>query len=183
MSREVISLTPSEDFTLRRAQFKDSAVVYVRRLDVQSNTATPVTAYILNPLNTGLGARLNDIAQSYERYRLKWCRLKFAGGSTNTGGVIAFGFVDDPNSGIPSTVVGITELRCAGTNFIQSQSMPTEIMWKPIDPQKWYYVAPQTTTDRFSVTGLIVSGSTNTAQINIELDMCFVFEGATATTG
>jgi hypothetical protein len=154
---------------------------------------TPNAIFALTPLN--LGPRAAALSAIFARYRFKFIRFKFIGSIQNstTGassgiGQIGLGVLDDSSTAegdAPTTVSGLLECRCSGTNM-STQTVTTEFVWMPVDKSKWYYTYTGATGSdvRFTSPGVLYAGSTvasgagiNTA-CEIEVDYSVVFSGA-----
>jgi len=173
-------MTPSQAFEKSLSKNLDSTVV---RGKLVFSLVTPTTpAVILTFSPTNFGARASAFAGIFSRYRFKYVRVKALAILSSTA-LIALGIQDDVAAATgetPTTVGGVTELRCSATIF-SGQSTPTELSWEPVDKHLWYYTATTVSGDpRLDVSAVMwAAGFSATAGLDIEVDYCLVFQGAT----
>lgn len=145
---------------------------------------------LFNPINLGvdgLGDRPNVFGRVYSRYRFKQLMVKYIPqvGST-TGGALALGFNDDTITSDTSSSGSyplVIDFRCSGEAQVWSRF---DVVWKPVDPSKWYYCSQENATSDTRFTqqlslfgaGLGIAASTTVG--NIVLYYTIEFEGAIA---
>jgi len=168
------NLSTSADVTVLRGKFVFSAVNSV-------TAGLPTIQFVLNPTGAGnFGLRASALASVFSRYRFKYLRIKFLEQLT-TGTICAVGIQDDVSitANNPTTVSGVSELRCSGSAFSQ-QTIPTQFEWQPADKNYWYYTTNDLTDGRLSSSGNIWTASqAASGVVNMEIDYCIVFKGAT----
>lgn len=118
-----------------------------------SATAGIVQIFDLDP--QAFGDRIASIGTNFVRFRIKSLRIQYKPlVNTNFGGMLTMGVQDDLGSTssttFPSTRDQVLNLRRAAENSLYRG---VSLSWRPLDPQKWYYVAGGSSTggDRFSV--------------------------------
>jgi hypothetical protein len=146
---------------------------------VASVTTTPAALFAVWP--SSLGARAAGLSPFFTRYRMKYLKVKFLANnpvSATVPGVAALGFVDDVSSvDVPTSVGGVSELRCSGTNFF-AETIPTFFEWAPVDKARWYYTTSDSSDTRFQFpANLWVAGSA-ACSVAIEIDYSLVYAGA-----
>jgi len=182
---EVVSLTPQQSFETQLARHTDATPIRGKLLGNSAALAAGVPSVLFLIQPSTLGSRVSSIASDYLRYRIKWLRIRFLGNVPTTANTqvatTAIGILDDIGySGEPPTTVsGITELRCSATQFT-NETVPTILEFRPIDKKKWYYCnAPS--NDRFDSVATVYGGSTVAGSVAYEIDYCVVFAGAFTT--
>jgi hypothetical protein len=173
-------MTPTEAFEASLSRGTDATVLRGKLALTANTSVTPAAVLALNP--SSLGVRCSAIAAIFSRYRFKYVRIKFLNGlgaiGTNFG---ALGVQDDIGLTLntPTSVSGVLELRCSGSAF-NNQTIPTQIEWTPVDKSLWYYTINDLTESRLSTSGILYSAGLNTAtaSLDVEIDYCIVFQGA-----
>jgi len=178
-------MTSTEAFEAKLSQSSDSTPLRGKVIFTQSTgtTATPVNALALVPSVAGFGARANAFADVFSRYRFKYVKFRFltSQNTTGTATIASIGVQDDiaVTANNPATVSGVAELRCSGTVFA-NQTVPTQFEWQPADKNLWYYTTNDLTESRLSTSGILwAASSTVNGVVEIEMDFCIVFKGAT----
>jgi len=170
-------MTQSEAFEATLARGGDSTVLRAKRvLNPITLTSTPSLIFSITPAT--LSTAFADLGEVFTRFRVKQLVVRFLG--TNT---VVVGILDDANGGegdAPGSIPQLSELRCSGAS-LGPQTVPTEIMWKPTDPEQWYYTqAGGSGSDpRLTSPGTLYAGSnaTDGAVMTLEIDVVCVFKG------
>jgi len=86
-----------------------------------------------------LGDRVGGIAQYFARFRFNSLKFELkAKLSTNTGGTIVCGVLDDYNgNGVNTTPAQVLDFRVSSERHVFSDQT---LRWSPLDRDKWYYV-------------------------------------------
>jgi len=181
-------MTQTEAFEANLSQHLDSFCLRGKLLlNFAVSTVAPAAVLPFSPSNSGWGARVNNLASIFSKYRFKYVNIRFISGTpvAGTAGQSAIGILDDGISGLtgeaPTTVSDVAELRCSGTAF-SLQTTPTVFNWTPVDKHIWMDTINDGTDARFSTSGILYAGSTFgtvSLPIEAELDYCIVFSGAT----
>jgi len=178
----VVSLTPQQSFERSLALHTDATPIHGRFTGTTTVVSgTPLALFLVQPAN--LGSRVASISTDYLRFRIKWLRLRFLGTpvGTTTAGFTSMGFLDDVNYAgePPTTVSGVSELRCAATTFT-NETIPTTLEFRPVDQKRWYYCT-SATNDRFDSVATLYAASNTSTAFAYEVDYCVVFAGASTT--
>jgi len=181
--RAVVCYTPQQSFERSLAVLSDSTPIRGRFTGTTTVVSgTPLALFLIQPAN--LGSRVASIASDFLRFRVKWIRIRFLGTpvGTTTAGFTSMGILDDVNYAgePPTTVSGVSELRCAATTFT-NETVPTTIEFRPLDKKRWYYCT-SSSNDRFDSVGTLFAASNASTAFAYEVDYCIVFSGA-ATAG
>jgi len=176
-------LSLSKQFEIKCSQSIPSCI---RRIKYGSFAAPNLTAAAINLYPGNMGTAAATLAGIYSRYRVIKAIFKQVptSGSTTIGRVY-MGVVDDTggeggSSVIPASMNDITALRCSTNAGLGEDG---EFQWKPLDPDRWYYVYTANTYDqRFSVPGTFYSktepfGQTGTFSTTIEGYFTLEFAG------
>jgi hypothetical protein len=137
----------------------------------------------INP--SSFGARANNLASVFSRYRVKELMIEFfvnTGTATNTAGQAVVGILDDGpgEADVPNNYADVLEMRCSNTNYF-GQTTPSFLRWKPLDPQ-WRYTQFKTGDDaRLVNTAVIWTATTAAAAIVGQIRFSIVFKGASDT--
>jgi len=137
--RVVTALTQSDTAERALAVRGDRVTVKGKNLATVLITGTIGTA-LLFPAS--FGDRVAKLSALFSRWRIVKLIVKNAPVSGTAGFPAAYGLIDDDSTEggsapLPTTQAEIVELRCSNT--LLSTTMPGELAWKPVDPQKWYY--------------------------------------------
>jgi len=105
-----------------------------------------------------------------------------AGATASLG---AIGVVDDSSAAegdAPTSVAGLLECRCSGTNS-NTQTVPTELLWEPVDRKRWFYTYPGASGSdvRLVVPGFLFGAATASGSYTLQIDFSLVFAGAVDT--
>jgi len=152
-------------------------------ISVSTNATTAVPIY-LDP--TAFGDRVAAIGTNFVRFRIKSLRFQYrSSSSSSNGGLLTYGVLDDFDPGstvVPTNRDQILNFRRATENNFWRNS---NLSWRPLDPQKWYYVVGGNATngDRFTVPATLyyVSSGADIAESGF-LDVVYVIEFAGAAT-
>jgi hypothetical protein len=166
------------------------------RLTGRQTLATPTAtsggeaenSLLLNPV--AFGDRVGSVADNFVRFRIKSLRLQFKSILPSTaGGLLTYGILDDivDSTTLPTNRDQILNLRRATEGALWRN---TSLTWRPLDPQKWYYVSGGDTgsTARFenpaSLHWLITDYSTSIvgAVGLIDVQYAIEFSGAAVTS-
>jgi hypothetical protein len=154
----VTSLSKSQMWDAQLARTKDACHLSDRLIFVTLtsgagllSTSIPitVTGYSSGSYVQGtLGSRVFNIGQNYARWRvnrLLACYRPVVG--TTTPGVLAVGFVDDPNTSLvpTTTYTTVDEARCSHADSVYRE---IEVEWRPIDRSIWFYTAADPLTSQ-----------------------------------
>lgn len=173
----VVSLTPTEAFQAQLAR-SDACPLKGKFIQAAALTTTPTSLLAISPLN--LGVRANGLSAFFTRYRIKYLNVKFTTNTTSLGNAVsALGFIDDvaTSTSTPSSVGGVGELRCSATCF-GSETVPSRLMWKPSDPNRWYYTQTDGDDPRFEFPAVLYGASSANQNLAMEIDYSIVFSGA-----
>jgi hypothetical protein len=178
-------MTPSMAFESKLATTSDATPLRGKLLIVANTTNVVSAPLVLHPLN--LGVRTAALASVFTKYRFKRIGFRFTGtsGATNLSSTVVLGILDDSTTGegdAPASVASILELRSSAAS-LESETVPTEFTWTPVDKNLWYACqAPVTGADpRLVYPGILYAGDAiaATGRANIEIDFEIVFKGAT----
>jgi hypothetical protein len=148
-----------------------------------ATSSTPTILFALIPTSSGLGGRINAIAATFTSFKVVKAVVKFIHvSSASSSSVGVLGFLDDSGGGegdAPTTTSAVSELRCAGTNF-SSETVPTEILYQPVDGSKWFYCqqGASGSDQRLTEPAVIFAASTSSGNFALELDILWAFKGA-----
>lgn len=179
----VVSLTQSEAFEASLATTADSTVLHGKVILVSATTPTPLLLLGLTPAAAPFGARANAMSTIFSRYRFKKLIIRFL---STSNGPTALGVLDDVSTVTgdgPTTVSGISELRCSALTFT-GDTVPTMFTWTPVDKSKWYYCdsEPVVGDQRLTQTGSLWAAATVAGSVQMEIDYVIVFKGASDIT-
>jgi len=178
-------MTQTEAFEAKLSQSNDATTLRGKLVFAVPTTTTPTVQLILSPQNSSnFGVRAAALAGVFSRYRFKYVQIKFLNAIVTGVGITAVGIQDDVaiTANNPTSTAGVAELRCSGTTF-QSQTLPTQFRWEPVDKNYWYYCTNDLTDGRLSISGEMWVGSNGAGTVDIEIDYCLVFKGATDSGG
>jgi len=180
-SSATMSLTPSQQFEKELASRKDICVVKGSFLLTSSTVAINTTS--MNPKL--IGGRPGTIAPAFARFRLLRLVVKILPPTTSSGaafGPFGFGVLDDVGvtADTPATLAGIAQLRC-NVQYGYGVTVPTELVWNPVDPRKWYYVDTESSGDpRLQIPCELVYNVSTGAIVAFQVFYTFEFEGASS---
>lgn len=179
-------------FEAQLARGGDSFPLRGKFLTSASNLGTTPSAFF-NLQPSSLGVRAVALAAVFARYRFKYVRIKFQSNILTATfpsilGNVAIGVLDDATTAegnAPTTANSVVEMRCSGTNM-GTQTVPTEIVWVPLDRTKWFSTYPGVAGSdaRLTSSGVLYAGSTvasgggTVASVDVEIDYSLVFAGA-----
>jgi len=148
---------------------------------VNSISATPSVVLTVNPFS--LGPRATALANVFARYRFKFINFKFFFSGFSGGSIGAIGVLDDftGEGDAPTSVGGVLELRCSGTNLVAT-TVPTEILWKP-PTQDWKFctVGATGSDQRLVQPATVYAASNGSSSTVCEVLFSMVFKGAVDT--
>jgi hypothetical protein len=183
----VTIVTQSQRFEQRLASASDAFNLKGKLLLAFSTSTTPAVVLNLNPAN--LGARAASLATIFSRFRINRLIFKatFVNNTTalSTTGVV--GVLDDATTtegDAPISASSVLELRCSGS-YLQSQTVPLELSWQPVDKSKWYYTQNGVSGSdaRLVEMGVAYAASPATGVVvSLEIDYDVTFKGATDTS-
>jgi len=131
-----------------RNRYSDVIRMHGKETFVTINSATTSGNTPINGTSTNiairpstLSNRIVQVSDAFARYRFKYMKVQYKSHcSSTTQGAIAIGLVDDADnsdvSGNVNTFTAVTNLR---TNMDGSLWKNMTMIWKPVDPDKWYY--------------------------------------------
>jgi len=169
-------MTSQEAFERNLALGGDSLALKGKLIFTSNVTTTPSALFSVQPSN--LGARASGIAAFFTRFRVKYLRVKFMVTPSTIGvaGVAAMGFLDDISTiDVPTSVGGVSELRCSATNF-GTETVPTFFEFRPLNSLKWLYLS--STTAELTDYATCWVASSFTGNIAVEVDYSIVLSGA-----
>lgn len=140
-----MSLDPysnSKDFDLRMGKSNPITVEHIRMYNFAVAQPSTVIGLQLSPVN--FGSRALNLATLYMRYRIVKCILSVLPYKTvTTGGSIVMGVSDDNSSegGTVSDPANQFEILNFRTSTTVGANTGGEIVYKPLDPEKWYYIS------------------------------------------
>jgi len=178
-------MTQAQAFELQLSKNSDSTVlrgkIFLPQTAVTAGTVTSLL--LLSPNSTAFGARCVALGLIFSNYRIKYLKFKWMGISSGTASSFAMGVLDDASGAegnAPTTINGILEQRCSSSAFSE-ESVPTEFEYKPVDTRLWYKTQPGSSGSdpRLSVNGVLYAASNAAGAVQLEVDYCFVFKGAT----
>jgi len=172
-------MTATQNFEQRLVQSNDATVLRGKFLLSPSLTAASVSN-ILTINSSALGARAAALSGIFAKYRFKQIIVKFV--AVTSGAVI--GLLDDASGAegdAPTSGGGVLELR-ASALANPGESVPQQLVWKPVDRTKWYYTfAGASGSDPRLTIPAIMYGVANIGTgtpVVIEVDYELVFSGA-----
>lgn len=181
----MLSLTPAEVFERTLGRTNDSCVLRGKLIITPNLTNTPSQVSYLVP--NFFGARATQFAGVFSRFRIKAINLRFlpsAGGTGGAGPAVAtvFGILDDPSSQVvPTTGSDVLELRSSAL-ALPAQTVPSNILYTPVDKTKWYYIGGTGTSPdpRLTVPGFLYGYANSATAVSsaVEIDFSLVFAGA-----
>jgi hypothetical protein len=130
----------TEAFQRQLANHDPKVVIKTQILEF-AQTSGSVVSIPLIPAN--LGARIQQLTGCFSRWRVVKAIAVYKGPyATTTNGTVHIGWSDDYGGEggagvVPTTASDISTLRCAGDTVAFKD---LEVLWKPIDPEKWFYV-------------------------------------------
>jgi len=180
----VMSLTPSQVFEKRLATTSDSCVFrgkYTQGFTIAANNSA---SFLFAPQPRTLGNRPTSAGTLFTRFRLKDLTVKVHSPLRSDGSIsgITIGILDDYSntSDAPTDFPSVQDLRCSIVTST-SESEPDFLFWKPLDPQKWYYVvAPSGEDPRFIYPCAVYASCTGSSgqPVVLEFEYTLVFAGA-----
>lgn len=180
-----LALTPSEVFERTLGRTNDSCVLRGKLIINPTLNSTPAQISYLIP--NFFGARATAFGNVFSRFRIKALNIRFLpAGNASTGSLAtAVGILDDPSSTTsPATGSDVLELRSSAL-ALAGQTVPSNILYTPLDKTKWYYTIGVTGSDnRLTVPGFLYGyvntpGSSSGLPVGMEIDFSLVFAGAT----
>jgi hypothetical protein len=98
---------------------------------------------------------------------------------------LGMGILDDTQGSgdTPTNLSDVLQLRCSAL-LGDGMTIPTELVWNPVDPNKWYYTLAESSSSdsRFFVPCTIYWFPNGAMNIATQIYFTFEFEGATSTT-
>jgi len=177
-----MALTPSQKFESELSKRKDRCVL--KGANVFSSSTVTVNTVSLYPSN--MGQRPTDLSSVFARFRILRLVIKILPPTATTValGAFALGIEDDVGlntSETPVSVSGICALRCSCL-FGGGQTLPTELVWNPIDPDKWYYTqigsTENTSDSRLRIPATIYFNVSTGSTVTFQVFYTMEFEGA-----
>jgi len=137
-ARATIALTQYDMRERQLAERSDKIIMSGKTITgITAVGTSPVVGTLpLNPAS--FGNRIQVCGLIFARFRITKLIVV-----ANPGGTLAaFGVVDDytaegGSAPLPVTLEEVAEVRCSKTSL--STVNPNELIWKPVDPMKWYY--------------------------------------------
>jgi hypothetical protein len=128
------------------------------------------------------------MANIFTQFRLKYIGIKATCSTAATSGTpvgCTFGIYDDVSNtaDLPTTVNDVLQLRSSALS-LPYQTVPTELVWRPVDTQVWKYTTSDSGDARFTVFGCLVvaSAPTGNSLFTAEIDYELVYKGSSADT-
>jgi len=185
VSRTGPSLTPSQKFEAELSARKDRAVLKGSFLNSSSTVA--INSLAMNP--TILGQRPSAMSAIFSRFRILRLVIKILPpvvSSLVAPTPFALGVLDDDysNSGEdPVSINGIAALRCS-TVYGAGMTLPTEIQWSPIDPNRWFYVFTESVNpdQRLTIPCTLIFNVSTGSLVTFQVYYTLEFEGATSNS-
>jgi len=175
-----LALSASDMFEKQLSQRKDN--IALKGSIILSSSTTGLNAVQLTP--TSLGGRVGQIANFFQRFRIRRLVFRILPPVTSTGvstSTVPFGVFDDTSTSgdIPTSILGITQLRCsvlAGNG----RTVDQDLIYSPVDPNIWYHtVAESSASDpRFEVQAALLSFLPTGVTTNVQCYYTIEFEGA-----
>jgi hypothetical protein len=177
------NLSLSKQFEIKAANRQPSCFIRIKHAGFYTANVV-LNGTILQPLT--MGARAGVLAGVFTKYRIIKAIFKHVPQSGSAApGRVYMGVADEVggeggSSPIPQDYLGITALRCSTNVSLGGEG---EFEWKPIDPNKWYYVFTAGTTNdqRFTVPGsfyAVTDGFGNSGTFNSRIEAYFTLEFA-----
>lgn len=176
--KPVISMTQTEAFALNQTLSSDAVCIKGKLLGSASATVTPSQIVNFNP--NGLGPRVAKFAAVFDRFRIKYVRIKWLPtGTTNV--FSSLGVLDDSGSGglAPTNTAETAELRSSST-VVGNTTVPTQFTWIPVDRKEWYFCPTEGSSGdpRLQVPGVLYASAPSATTVAYEIDYSIVFAGA-----
>jgi len=177
-----VSLTPSQKFESELSKRKERCIL--KGSNVFSSSTVTVNTVSLFPAN--MGQRPSDLSGVFARFRILRLVVKILPPTTTSValGAFALGIEDDVGLNVaetPVSVSGICALRCSCL-FGGGQTLPTELMWNPVDPNRWFYTqnasSEDATESRFRIPATIYFNVTTGSTVTFQVFYTIEFEGA-----
>lgn len=177
------NLSLSKQFELKCATRQPSCVIRIKHAGFFTANVVLGNQFLVP---SAMGARAGVLQGVFTKYRIIKAIFKHVPqqGSAFPGRVY-MGVADEVggeggSSPIPLDYLGISALRCSTNASLGGEG---EFEWKPIDPDKWYYVytAGSTNDQRFSVPGTfyaVTDAFGNSGSFNSRIEAYFTLEFA-----